>query len=73
MPRPADAPKPWTDEERAWARECLDAGDTVKEVASWALRSPRDVRSALKVTRADEIALRLKAGAVQRFGGADTC
>lgn len=37
--------RPWDEEERAWARECLLAGDTPEEVAEMAGRSVEDVRA----------------------------
>lgn len=68
--RTAHTAKPWDAEERAWARECLEAGDTVAEVAEWAGRTKGDVRRALdlphaaagKPKRADQIAELLRAG-----------
>lgn len=41
----------WTDEELAWARECLKAGDSVAEIARWSNREPDDVRAALCLPR----------------------
>lgn len=41
MTRPIDA------EERAWALECLAAGDTLAEVSEWSNRSPVEWRLAL--------------------------
>ncbi|MGH7027342.1 hypothetical protein [Brevundimonas sp.] len=39
--------RPWDDEELAWAKECLGAGDTHEDIAEMAGRSVRDVRLAL--------------------------
>lgn len=38
---------PWTDEEIAWARECLHAGDTIEEIAAWAGRTVAEVVGAI--------------------------
>lgn len=67
IPRPLASPEPWTPEERAWALECLEAGDSVAEVASWAGRRPADVRAALDLDRGREIGLQLRAFAQLRF------
>lgn len=45
-----DAPvEPWTDEERAWARDCFYAGDSLEEIADTAGRSLMDVARAIGV------------------------
>lgn len=72
MPRPLAPPEPWTPEERAWALECLEAGDSVAEVASWAGRGQADVRAALCLDRAKEISLQLRSVGHISFG-ADPC
>ena len=72
--------KPWDAEERAWARECLDAGDTVAEVAEWAGRTKDDVRRELALPhagagrskRADAIAELLRAGVPRPIVGQRT-
>lgn len=35
--------RPWDAAEKAWARECFAAGDTVEEIAAWSGRAPEDV------------------------------
>ncbi|WP_370236583.1 hypothetical protein [Brevundimonas sp.] len=42
---------PWTDEERAWAVECLTAGDTYEEVAAWSGRTVVDVERTIALPR----------------------
>lgn len=39
--------RPWDQEERAWALECLGAGDTAEEIAVAADRTVEDVKAAL--------------------------
>ncbi len=39
--------RPWDEDELAWARECVAAGDTVEDIAEMAGRSPAEVRDAL--------------------------
>ena len=37
--------EPWSAEERAWAQECLLAGDSLEEIAEWSGRTRADVIS----------------------------
>lgn len=39
--------RPWDDEERAWAAECVSAGDTAEDIAEMAGRTVEDVKAAL--------------------------
>lgn len=45
---------PWTDEERAWAVECLTAGDTYEEVAAWSGRTVIDVERTIALPRLND-------------------
>ena len=45
---------PGTDEERAWAVECLTAGDTYEEVAAWSNRSVVDVERTIALPRLND-------------------
>lgn len=37
--------RPWSPDERAWARECVLAGDTAEDIAEMAGRTVADVRA----------------------------
>lgn len=45
---------PWTEEERAWAVECLTAGDTYEEVAAWSGRTVIDVERTIALPRLND-------------------
>ena len=47
-PLPAPAPRPLLPDERAWLRQCIEAGDPVELVSAYAGRSIDEVRQVVE-------------------------